>query len=169
MEQFEKEALFTANLKPTTWLRYVEDTFVVQSLGDRELDNFLAHLNNIHPSIQFTMENRRAFLDALVISRTDKELGNHVYRKQPIPIGISTSCRTTTKAGEGVLTRPQLNTPEELAFLSRRLRPRPQTHLCRYLPQQYAKRQVGDRRRRKYLPRPSSLEATLTSRTERRR
>ena len=37
MEKFEELAISSAPLKPKCWLRYVDDTFVVWSHGDKEL------------------------------------------------------------------------------------------------------------------------------------
>jgi hypothetical protein len=54
MEHFEQRA--SAAKKPAHWYRYVDDTFVVWPHGKEELQNFLQHLNSIHPNIKFTME-----------------------------------------------------------------------------------------------------------------
>ena len=84
MEQFEQQALNTAKKKPSNWYRYVDDTFVVWPHGEEELQDFLQHLNSLHPNIQFTMEtekdNKLAFLDVLVKKRSDGSLGHTVYR-----------------------------------------------------------------------------------------
>jgi len=85
MERFEDVALSSAVMKPTCWLRYVDDTFVIWSHGKDELDRFLTHINSIHKNIQFTMEtennNKLPFLDVLVSRREDGTLGHCVYRK----------------------------------------------------------------------------------------
>lgn len=84
MEHLEKKAIETSNNKPTTWFRYVDDTFVIWRHGMDTLNEFLQHLNGQHPSIQFTMEiesdQQLAFLDVLVRKRGNK-LGHTVYRK----------------------------------------------------------------------------------------
>ena len=56
MERFEKIAVQSAQLQPKYWSRYVADTFVVWPQGKATLPPFLDHLNGIHDSIQFTME-----------------------------------------------------------------------------------------------------------------
>ena len=56
MQDFESWVLGTAPLKPSLWLRYVDDTFVMWNHGDMELQNFLKHLNGQHIDIHFTME-----------------------------------------------------------------------------------------------------------------
>jgi hypothetical protein len=84
MEYFEKLALVLAQHKPSLWLRYVHDIFVVWPQGPERLQNFLSHLNSLRPPIQFTMEiesdSENAFLDVLVI-REEMTLANKVYRK----------------------------------------------------------------------------------------
>lgn len=85
MGAFEEQALENAHLKPSLWLRYVDDTFVIWPHGTDSLGTFLAHLNNIHPRIKFTMETEQngqlPFLDVLVTRRPDGTLGHSVYRK----------------------------------------------------------------------------------------
>ena len=84
MEHFEALAIESARLKPATWLRYVDDTFVVWNEGMDKLHDFLEHLNTIRPSIQFTMEleedGKLPFLDVLV-TRGANRLTTKVYRK----------------------------------------------------------------------------------------
>ncbi|XP_060520792.1 uncharacterized protein LOC132698616 [Cylas formicarius] len=85
MEKFEQQALNTAQKKPKCWFRYVDDTFVIWSHGEKELQIFLAHLNSINNKIKFTMETekdgRLAFLDVQVERRPNGKLGHKVYRK----------------------------------------------------------------------------------------
>lgn len=59
MEKFEQDALNTAVSRPICWLRYVDDTFVIWSHGEHELNNFLYHLNSLNPRIKFTMEKEK--------------------------------------------------------------------------------------------------------------
>ena len=51
------------------WLRYGDDTFLLWPYGPEELSLFLKHINNLRPSIQFTMEveddGKISFLDVL--------------------------------------------------------------------------------------------------------
>jgi hypothetical protein len=87
MEDFEKNALDSATLKPKCWFRYVDDTFVVWQHGRQNLDAFLDHLNSQHENIKFTMEievnGTLPFLDVLVSRKTrEKKLGHTVYRKR---------------------------------------------------------------------------------------
>ena len=54
-------------------------------MKQNNVDNFLSHLNQQHPSIRFTMEtendNKIAFLDTLVTRQPDGKLHTSVYRK----------------------------------------------------------------------------------------
>ncbi len=56
MEDFEEKALKTSVQKPKVWIRYVDDTFVIWLHSIDSIENFHQRLNQIHPSIQFTME-----------------------------------------------------------------------------------------------------------------
>ncbi|KAK5638773.1 hypothetical protein RI129_013068 [Pyrocoelia pectoralis] len=85
MEDFENKAIFTFPLKPKCWYRYVDDTFVIWQHGLDNLNDFLQHLNNIHPNIKFTMEiekqNQLPFLDILV-TKIENEFSYTLFRKQ---------------------------------------------------------------------------------------
>jgi hypothetical protein len=84
IEHFEKLPLDSAQHKPSLWLQYVDDTFVVWSHGPSWLQDLLSHLTHLRPSIQFTMKTESdsvtAFLDVLVI-REEITLATKVYRK----------------------------------------------------------------------------------------
>ena len=77
IEMFEEEAIDSAAHKPSLWVRYVDDTFVIWPYDRGKLQDFLSHLNNRQESIKFTMEEENAgsipFLDVLV-----KRSGNHL-------------------------------------------------------------------------------------------
>ena len=85
MEHFETTALQTLSQRPSLWLRYVEDTFVIWPHSRPDLDHFLAHINQHHPSIKFTMEteqnNSIPFLDVLVTKSPSGKPAHQVYRK----------------------------------------------------------------------------------------
>lgn len=85
MELFEKTAIQSASIKPSCWFYYVHDTFVMWNHGKATVADFLAHLNNVHPRIQFTIEKEKNFqlaiLDVLVTRKKDGTLGHSVYRK----------------------------------------------------------------------------------------
>ncbi|KAK5645676.1 hypothetical protein RI129_004140 [Pyrocoelia pectoralis] len=85
MEDFEEKAINSFALKPKYWYRYVDDTFVIWNHGAESLNNFLDHLNNIHPNIKFRMEvennNTIPFLDTLLTKLPNRKFLHSVYRK----------------------------------------------------------------------------------------
>jgi hypothetical protein len=89
MEHFEEIASDTADYKPTKWLRYVDDTFVVWPHGPARLQTFLHHPNNLRLTVKFIMEveanNILPFLNVLTMKRGHK-LAIKMYRK-PIHTG----------------------------------------------------------------------------------
>ena len=83
MEYFEEMALGSTSLKPSMWLGYVDDTFILWP-HQEHVQILLDHVNSNRPSIQFTMEkeqdNKLPFLDVLV-TRTEQGFRSSVYRK----------------------------------------------------------------------------------------
>ena len=85
MEAFEEEALDKASKRPSMWIRYVDDTFVIWPHGRKELQTFHNHLNNLRDSIKFTMEEEEngsiPFLDVLV-TRNNNHMTTSIHRKK---------------------------------------------------------------------------------------
>jgi hypothetical protein len=83
VEGFEEIALVWATQKPLCWFQYMVDTFAIWLHGPKKLKGFLDHLNNIHQSIQFTMETEWdfTFLGIDIYRRLDGSLGHNVYCK----------------------------------------------------------------------------------------
>ncbi|XP_071511819.1 uncharacterized protein [Diadema antillarum] len=88
MENFEETALQRATLRSKVWLRYVDGTFVVSQHGTEEINNFLQHLNSLHPSIKFNMEiENRGAIPSWTPRHQDTtgtaqgSLSHQVYRK----------------------------------------------------------------------------------------
>ena len=84
MECFEQNTLTTAPPIPRLWQRYVDDTFVIQKEVYKQ--DFLQHINNVDPAIQFTVENNKEdgaipFLDTIVKPEADGNMSITVYRK----------------------------------------------------------------------------------------
>ena len=84
MEDFETKAISSAVHPPSTWKRFVDDTFVVIESSRKE--EFLDHINNLDPHIEFTTEDAKPdrslpFLDTLVHKQPDNSLLTSVYRK----------------------------------------------------------------------------------------
>ena len=83
MEYFEEMALGSTSLKPSMWLRYIDDTFILWP-HQEDVQILLDHVNSIWPSLQFTIlkeeDNKSLFLDVLV-TRTEQGFRSSVYRK----------------------------------------------------------------------------------------
>ena len=83
MEEFEVQALQSSPNPPSMWLRFVDDTFVINRA--EHIQSLLQHINNQDPHIQFTVEPTQhgslPFLDTLVIIQPDNTLSTSVYRK----------------------------------------------------------------------------------------
>ncbi|GFO29195.1 hypothetical protein PoB_005570000 [Plakobranchus ocellatus] len=54
MGELEDKLLASAATKPKIWLRYIDDIFLIWTHGRSNLDTFIAHANNFHPSIKFS-------------------------------------------------------------------------------------------------------------------
>jgi hypothetical protein len=84
IEHFEQLALDSTQHKPTLWLWYTDDTFVVWPHGPQQLQNFLSQINSLRPSIQFNreVESQSAipFLNFLVI-RKEITLDTHTLQE----------------------------------------------------------------------------------------
>ncbi|XP_075980176.1 uncharacterized protein LOC142979382 isoform X1 [Anticarsia gemmatalis] len=85
MEHFEEKALALGPKTIRLWKRYVDDIFCIIQGGQQEVDQYLEHLNSIHPKMRFTyeMETDRSlsFLDVRVAAKPDGSLSHCVYRK----------------------------------------------------------------------------------------
>jgi predicted GIY-YIG superfamily endonuclease len=85
MEYFEESFVMSSHLKPSLWIRYLDDCLVIWKHGKEELLKYLNYLNSCHKNIKFTFELEKdkqiPFLDILIIKRTDGTLGHTIYRK----------------------------------------------------------------------------------------
>ena len=83
MEEFEVKALQSFPNPPSMWLRFVDDTFVINKAEHSR--DLLQHINNQDPHIQFTVEPTQQgslpFLDTLVTIQPENTLSTSVYRK----------------------------------------------------------------------------------------
>ena len=83
MEEFEVKALNSFPHPPSLWLRFVDDTFVINKAEHSQ--DLLQHINSQDPHIQFTVEptqqNSLPFLDTLVTIEPDNTFSTTVYRK----------------------------------------------------------------------------------------
>ena len=84
MEYFEQKVLCTSTQPPRTWLRYVDDTFVIQKEDHKQ--TFLEHINSVDPAIKFTVKVNKEdgaipFLDTIVKPEANGGLSIMVDRK----------------------------------------------------------------------------------------
>ena len=84
MDRFETIALAGYHLKPLTWLRFINDIFMIWTHGEDSLLKFINYLNSLHPSIKFTHEfshSSISFLDTTVKFNQERELITTLYNK----------------------------------------------------------------------------------------
>ena len=86
LDQFERKALEGAPVRPSFIVRYIDDYAGIWTHGEQSLLDFLAYLNSLHPTLQFTLEHSGGgsgvpFLDTLVtveehndVTRVETEL-----------------------------------------------------------------------------------------------
>ena len=85
--------------QPKMWLRYVDDTWVVQREENKQ--NLLQHINSVDPAIKFTVEDNKEdgaipFLDTTVKPEADGKLSITVYRSPPTWTSIYSGIATVT-------------------------------------------------------------------------
>ncbi|GJQ74183.1 hypothetical protein Trydic_g19096 [Trypoxylus dichotomus] len=72
MEGFETRVLDTVKYKLKPWPRYLDDTSIIWTRDEDELQDFSSHPNSIHSKMNFTMKienrNQLSFLDVLCYS-----------------------------------------------------------------------------------------------------
>ena len=83
LEEFEVQALSSFPHTPSLWLRFVDDTFVINKAEHSQ--DLLQHINSQDLHIQFTVEPTQQdslpFLDTLVTIQPDNTFSTTVYRK----------------------------------------------------------------------------------------
>lgn len=70
MADFEEKHVYTYPLRPQLWLRFIDDIFMLWDHGREPLNDFIQHLNVVHPTIKFTEEISELkvhFLDVWII------------------------------------------------------------------------------------------------------
>ena len=65
MSEFEDKYVYTYELQPKIWLRYIDDVFCIWQHGPTELAKFITHLNKVHQSIKFTVEKSNISINFL--------------------------------------------------------------------------------------------------------
>jgi len=84
MEHIERVIFSQSSFDVLFWKRFVDDTWIVINKDD--VRNFFAHINNIEPSIKFTMEMENdlqtiSFLDVSIRRENDRTFSSQVHRK----------------------------------------------------------------------------------------
>ena len=84
MGRLEKAILDTSPLKPTYYRRFIDDIFMIWPHSERELDEFIRHMNEANDSIKFTHEYSQKeviFLDVVVHKKDTHRVGNMLQPK----------------------------------------------------------------------------------------
>ena len=84
MDRFESKALAGYHIKPLTWLRFIDDIFMIWTHGEEALVEFITYLNSLHPSIKFTHEYSHSsinFLDTTIKFNSERERITTLYNK----------------------------------------------------------------------------------------
>ena len=84
MDHFETKALENWPLKPSLWLRFIDDIFMIWTHGEDNLNKFITYLNKLHPTIKFTHEVSDSsinFLDTAVKINEERNLYTTLYEK----------------------------------------------------------------------------------------
>ena len=84
MNRFEENSVYTYQLQPMIWVRYIDDIFMIWQHGEEELNLFTNYLNNCHPTIKFTVEKSNeevSFLDTKVLLQQDGSLKTSLFCK----------------------------------------------------------------------------------------
>ena len=94
-----KNVIFESpNFDPLLWLRFLDDIFCIWTQGLHKLNEYIAFLNDLDPSIKFTMDysyDRIGFLD--ITSYNNKNpLCTNLFKNKLILIG-SCMLNLTTK------------------------------------------------------------------------
>ena len=69
MAHIEKQLLAASSQKPIFWKRFIDDIFLVWTLTEKEISNFIDFANSFHATIKFTHEvssEKSFFLDTEV-------------------------------------------------------------------------------------------------------
>ena len=68
MGDFERKALDNSPDKLYLWWRYIDDIFLIWTLGEEKLDKFITNLNSLHPTIKFTSERSTTLIPFLDVN-----------------------------------------------------------------------------------------------------
>ena len=81
---FERDMLDQHPIKPSIWLRDIDDIFMIRNDSEDKPKDFLTCINTVNPAIQFTHAHSFKsvnFLDVLVTLNDDKTISMDLYTK----------------------------------------------------------------------------------------
>ena len=84
MGKLENDFIEQCSLKPTTWLHFLDDIFMIWDHSLAELEDFISRLNSFHPTIKFThtvSETSVSFLDVNIAKNIDSFLSTEIHIK----------------------------------------------------------------------------------------
>ena len=84
MDRLERRMLDGYRLKPTVWLRYIDDVFFIWDHGENSLNEWFNYLNAQHKTIKFTTEFSKKqinFLDTTIKIDETGKLSADLYKK----------------------------------------------------------------------------------------
>ena len=85
MGKLENDFLSAHVLKPTLWLRFLDDIFMILDHSLNELHSFIDTINNFHPCIKFThtvSQRSVTFLDVKVSKEESLDICTDVFEKE---------------------------------------------------------------------------------------
>ena len=106
---FEANALENAPFQPHTWLRYIDDIFMIWTEGPDNLKIFIDYLNNIYSTIKFTSSNSSTnvpFLEVSVSLTNESSISTDLYTSTPFSLALrlrriwSTDATCNTRAAK---------------------------------------------------------------------
>ena len=83
--KLENDFLNARVLKPTLWLRFLDDIFMIWDHSLNELHSFIDTINNLHPCIKFThtiSQKSVTFLDVKVSKEESLDICTDVFEKE---------------------------------------------------------------------------------------
>ena len=84
MKCVEMQLIDTSPKKPTLWLKFIDDIFMIWGHGKQALEDFKHPANNIHPTIKFPFnsnEQEIPFLDTIIYRGNDNYILTRLYHK----------------------------------------------------------------------------------------
>ena len=84
LSMFERNMLDQYHIKPSIWLRYVDDIFIIWNDSEDKHKDFLAYIHTVNPAIQFPLAHSFKsvnFLGAWVNLTNDGTISTDLYTK----------------------------------------------------------------------------------------